>query len=76
MANITIRIPDDRLQEICSAVGEVYHVFPDRNGLKTHFIQHLRETITEIRRRRAALGAEAPYGPEWGDLSNVTVDDE
>ncbi len=76
MTRIQLTIPDERLQEICDAVGEVYNVAADRNGLKEHFLQHLRETITELRRRQAALGAAAPFGREWGDLANDDIEVE
>lgn len=76
MANIIIKVPDERLPDVCDAVAQVYHVTADRKGLKEHFLQHLRETIMEVRRRQAALGTAAPFVWEWGDLSKDDTEAE
>lgn len=69
---ITITVPDDHAEEVCQAIADTYVVPADKGGLKQHLVGHLKTTVQERRRAKAAIDAVPDFGDgSWGDLKST-----
>lgn len=71
MAEIKIRIPNEKLPQVVSAIGSAVGIEkPTKADVRAHLIKHIRDIVKQEARRAASQLTESKikFTNNWGDL--------